>query len=151
MNISSCSSRDLKSFVARTLQENCTAPWFDMWHLHLPRQYDGRRQEREERIEAALYGLDLLSTGTVNFPFPTQAWVLLVGKRTIDESLYIHSENPNGTPFPYPFEGVEWSSDAPSYLHDLRILRYLCNLRLGRFDDTTWFLAPRKVIASLAK
>jgi len=30
------------------------------------------------------------------------------------DALYLHTPNPNGTPFPHPFEGVCWDASPPS-------------------------------------
>lgn len=45
---------------------------------------------------------------------PANVWLPFVPGNAKDDSLYVHTSNPNGnTPFPYPFEGVRWGV-APS-------------------------------------
>lgn len=43
---------------------------------------------------------------------PIQVFATLCAD-TANNAVYLHSANPNGTPFPHPFEGVRWGVAAP--------------------------------------
>ncbi len=80
--------------------------WFDYWHAHpdiLGRANRARPmvasltcrllQQAEERVSSRRD--------------PVQVWATLC-ENTANNAVYIHSPNPNGTPFPNVFAGVAW-------------------------------------------
>ena len=89
--------------------------WFDLWHTHPDWKGKGDRCV-ESRMAALELGYSLLLAAEElagNAEKSVQSW-LLVCPNSRDDGVYLHSENPNETPFPYPFEGVKWGvSDHP--------------------------------------
>jgi hypothetical protein len=48
---------------------------------------------------------------------PAQVFVSIAPESEAQQdALYVHTPNPNGTPFPRPFEGVDWNAGLPSFL-----------------------------------
>jgi len=44
-------------------------------------------------------------------------WLSIAADRKVEQdALYIHSANPNGTPFPYPFPSADWNVPVPEFL-----------------------------------
>jgi hypothetical protein len=46
---------------------------------------------------------------------PIQAWAI-VCPDTGDDAVFLHSENPQGVPYPHTFDGVEWDTSSPGEL-----------------------------------
>ena len=48
---------------------------------------------------------------------PVQVFVSIAPESQAEQdALYVHTPNPNGTPFPHRFEGVQWSVLPPPFL-----------------------------------
>jgi hypothetical protein len=114
--------------------------WFDYWHMHPDHKFRGNRvrpliarltykllQAAERRIEARSK--------------PIQAWALL-HENTGNTAVYLHSPNPNGTPFPYDFEGVEWGVTEPDEVRS--ILRQSHELGRCTFEDETIYVIRKR-------
>jgi hypothetical protein len=90
--------------------------WYDLWHTHI----DGEGMGNSSAAARALYLQALFSIfekaidQTRNWENPSNIWVLFVPENSEDDSLYVHTPNPNkGSSFPYPFEGVTWGVEPP--------------------------------------
>jgi hypothetical protein len=95
------------------------ASWYDLWHTHV--DWDGVGNDSKETRAIALRALfvmfDRALSQTKAWTKPANVWVLFVPGNAEDDALYVHTANPNGsTPFPYPFEGVEWGVAPPADL-----------------------------------
>lgn len=85
--------------------------WFDFWHEHP--DFKVRANRAKPMVATLTYSLlkkteSLASTRAQ----PIQIWATLC-ENTGDNAIYVHSPNPNGTPFPYVFDGVEWGAKEP--------------------------------------
>jgi len=85
--------------------------WFDFWHTHPDWKGRGNRcrENREAEIRLGYKLLEAAQVLCAGAPRKIQAW-LTVCPNSFDDAVYLHSGNPNGTPFPYEFEGVEWDN-----------------------------------------
>ncbi|MES2820886.1 MAG: hypothetical protein V4812_18080 [Pseudomonadota bacterium] len=107
--------------------------WFDYWHTHV--DWNGRGNTRPENIpEIAvttirlLQYLELLAKDRSE---PIQLWATLCGN-TMDNAVYAHSQNPNGTVYPHDFHAVTWNppvqdwlaAAVPSGTHQIGMARY---------------------------
>ncbi|MEG3792609.1 hypothetical protein V1318_21015 [Lysobacter sp. CCNWLW3] len=91
--------------------------WFDYWHTHV--DWYGRGNSRPENapeIAAAtvrlLQYLELLAKDR---PEPIQLWATLCSN-TMDNAVYAHSQNPNGTACPRDFRAVTWDPPVPGWV-----------------------------------
>lgn len=82
--------------------------WCDLWHTHF--DWDGfgnlGHVHRRKHINALLTALRRarVELGSQNKPYQLFAAIYL--KSSADDALYVHTENPNNTPFPQDFEGA---------------------------------------------
>lgn len=83
--------------------------WFDLWHTHL--DWDGKGNTRPENrnrcIELVYKMLEKAEELTKHRGREVQCFAIL-HPNTMDNAVYIHSENPNGSVFPFQFESVRW-------------------------------------------
>lgn len=88
--------------------------WFDYWHTHLDWMGRGNRHV-SDRIAVAAGLLWLLERAVTSGREDVQCWVTLAPD-TGQSALFLHSPNPRGTPWPYPFDGVTWDIAPPDWL-----------------------------------
>lgn len=94
--------------------------WFDFWHTHLDWKGKGNRF-RENRAAEIRLGYKLFEAAhalSTSASKQIQVW-LTVCPNSLDDAVYLHSENPNGTPFPYEFDGVQWGSVEQSVINEV--------------------------------
>ncbi|MBM9915496.1 MULTISPECIES: hypothetical protein [Stenotrophomonas] len=91
--------------------------WFDYWHTHLDWMGRGNRHV-SDRIAVAAGLLRLLERAVTSGREDVQSWVTLAPD-TGQSALFLHSPNPRGTPWPYPFDGVTWDIAPPDWLAPL--------------------------------
>lgn len=90
--------------------------WFDYWHVHP--DWKGRGARSENRDGSVRLALKLLKTAeqiACTNSQPAQAW-LAIGPQAAGDAVYVHSANPNGSPFPHAFDGVDWEIEIPPWL-----------------------------------
>lgn len=85
--------------------------WFDLWHAHPDFKMKGNKA-RNMVAEVTYSLLNKMELLALKREEPIQLWATL-RENTGDNAIYMHSKNPNGTPFPYAFEGVEWGVAEP--------------------------------------
>ena len=88
--------------------------WFDYWHTHPDWSSKGNRNsEMKFWVDRVTYVLlKLIEEKTKGNHHKLQVWATLCDD-TGNNAVYIHSENPNGTPFPEKFDNVEWKEKVP--------------------------------------
>ena len=91
--------------------------WFDYWHTHLDWKGRGNRHPTD-RADVAGALLRLLQRAASTGRKDVQCWVSLAAD-TGNSALFLHSCNPQGTPWPHPFEGTRWGADMPDWLAPL--------------------------------
>ena len=113
-------SKMLKQGI-NTLNEIDLHGWFDLWHVHSDWLGKGNRFP-ESKLRAAEISYELLLHAEKlikDRQVAVQAW-LIVAEDSADNALYLHSKNPNGSAFPYAFEGCHWGLTEIPYV-DLQI------------------------------
>ena len=94
--------------------------WFNFWHAH-DWNYDeesGSYGNLESHLGeiSEIYQEVLLLCQSLDFD--TQCWILLIPDDALQDSIYLHSDNPH-TESPSSFEGVDWNCDLPSQYREL--------------------------------
>lgn len=100
-----------------TLDRVLESEWFDYWHTHLDWMGRGNRHI-SDRFAVAAGLLRLLERVASSEREQVQCWVTLAPD-TGQSALFLHSPNPQGTPWPHPFDGVIWDIVPPDWLAPL--------------------------------
>lgn len=90
--------------------------WYDLWHTHVDLEGKGNRSRelRARYLEALFCMFERAIFQTRNWEKPSNVWLLFVPEESEDDSLYVHTPNPNrNSSFPYPFDGVQWGVEPP--------------------------------------
>lgn len=92
--------------------------WFDLWHTHLDFRGHGNKsgRYRREHLQAGREIFESIEDKAKAYPFPYQLWVLVDRHDSSEDAVYVHTKNPNTDNFPYKYEGVSWSREAPDLL-----------------------------------
>lgn len=115
--------------------------WFDYWHTHLDWMGRGNRHV-SDRIAVAAGLLRLLERAVTSGREDVQCWVTLAPD-TGQSALFLHSPNPRGTPWPYPFDGVTWDIAPPDWLAPVLSSTGLQPGRWGEGDNQRWMMRAR--------
>lgn len=107
-----------------TLEKLDYSSWFDYWHLHPDWHAKGNRYaDDRRRVALSTYNLFALAEIRLKDKIgPYQVWATICPD-TGDNSVYIHTENENGTKFPHEFADVQWHLPAPEELDNIVDLR----------------------------
>ena len=120
--------------------------WYDLWHMHFDRRGYGLRRPRVRAQHlTALFAAFRRAVATAEqSACPVQVFVSIAPPREAgQDALYVHSPNPNGTPFPHPFTGAVWGVPPPALL---RPFIDTTSDELGALDDESgrwWVVRPR--------
>jgi hypothetical protein len=98
-----------------------TGNWFDLYHTHFDWVGHGRRgaRHRRQHLAALFAAFRQVAAQVRESDQPVQVWLSVAADHEVEQdALYVHSANPNGTPFPYPFPGVEWNVHVPAFLSE---------------------------------
>lgn len=93
--------------------------WYDLWHQHFDcRGYSRRSGRARTRHLEALFTAFRRTVAQANAAGrPVQVFVSIAPDCVSEQdALYVHTPNPNGTPFPHPFDDVQWGMAAPPRL-----------------------------------
>ncbi len=104
-----------KAFEIDTSEDS----WYDLWHTHL--DHDGIGNEspatREQYLSALFIMFEKINSQAKTWSLEHNIWVLIDPNNSCDDSLYIHTPNPNkNVEFPYSFEGVSWGQKPPDLI-----------------------------------
>jgi len=97
--------------AVRSIDRLDVATWFDLWHTHIDWKSMGNRHA-EGRSEIARLTYALLRHVEQRFSArsaPVQIFAT-VCQDTGSNAVYVHSNNPHGTPFPHEFPDVQWGA-----------------------------------------
>lgn len=97
-----------------------SSTWFDLAHTHPDWKSKGNRFP-ESRIIVAKLTYELMvyaETLAESLTKPIQIFATIC-EDTGSNAVYLHTENPNGTIFPYPFENSEWNVTPPLELYNI--------------------------------
>ena len=108
--------------------------WFDYWHTHPDWKAKGNKS-LGDRVAVASQTYKLLNHAETLLKSrgpSVQCWATFC-ESTTDNAIYIHSQNPNGSPFPYQFDGIQWGVEPPQEAASLIDLQ---KHEIGKFDYT---------------
>ena len=76
--------------------------WCDLWHTYVDWEGQGNASWRERRryLSALLLMLARARKELRQYGKPYQVFALVYPRSSADDALYVHTPNPNGTPFP---------------------------------------------------
>ena len=106
-------ARDAAAYMVRV-----HAPWFDLWHEHP--DWDGRGnaswRARRAHLAAGFTILRRVAGQFAGWEVPHQVWYVIDPRDSANDGVYVHTPNPNGSAYPYPFDGVAWGAPVPERL-----------------------------------
>lgn len=103
------------SFSVKLTDDN----WFDLWHYHFDWHGYGRRDWalRQLHLKALFVAFERVLSQVQESGARLQVFVSIAPMPHADQdALYVHGQNPNGTPFSCQYAGVEWDVPPPSFL-----------------------------------
>lgn len=85
-----------------------TKRWCDLWHVHFDWNGFGNlnRVHRLKHLNVVLRALDRARRELAGTTQPYQLFAIVYPRSSIDDAVYVHTENPNGTEFPLRFSGA---------------------------------------------
>ncbi len=92
--------------------------WYDLWHDHPDWDAEGNETDEHRSVVAAetIRLLHLLEERLSARSDPYQVFASLATATSEDAAVYVHTPNPNGTPFPHVFDGFVSAAGTPSWL-----------------------------------
>lgn len=133
----------MQSQCREVLGEIASTEWFDFWHTHL--DWDGKGNARVEnriRCNELTYEMLKLAESITDHRGNDIQCFAIIKENSMDNSIYIHSQNPNGSEFPFRYAGVDWEySDSQM----AKIIDCSCH-ELGIFkgdDEATIFIRKK--------
>jgi hypothetical protein len=117
------------------------AAWYDLWHTHLDWKGEGNASDsaRALYLQALFSIFEKAISQTRNWETPSNIWVLFVPEHSEEDSLYVHTPNPNrGSSFPYGFEGVSWGVEAPPAIRPFLNAAY--EVGVSHYDGTMYWV-----------
>ena len=118
--------------------------WFDLWHTHP--DWDGKGNSKPENRHRA---------AELTFLFLTKAEALtkhrkgevqcfaIVKEDTMNNSIYIHSENPNSSEFPFKYEGVTWDVENDELERIVNLNTHQIGVFKSEENQASYFIRKR--------
>lgn len=100
---------------------------YDLWHKHFDWHGHSRRgvRHRAEHLAALFVAFKRALVETSASSVPAQVFVSLAPAcHSEQDALYVHTPNPNGTPFPHSFNGVRWDIATQLFFVGLSMARH---------------------------
>mgnify|MGYP000844078193 CR=1 FL=1 len=85
--------------------------WFDLWHTHPDWSGKGNRVINLPRVTQLTYSVLQKAEALMEDRKEEAQCFALFKSDTSLNSVYIHTDNPNGSEFPFAFQGVEWGKE----------------------------------------
>jgi hypothetical protein len=115
--------------------------WCDLWHQHFDWRGYGNHSHADHRhhLRALFLAFERARRELATQPIPHQIFLYISAGDAGSNALYVHTANPNGTPFPRAFSGVRELRHVPG------LLRGLCNTEhywIGseHTNDGLWYI-----------
>jgi hypothetical protein len=90
-----------------------------LWHEHFDRFGYSRqdRRVRAQHLSAVFTAFKRVIAQLTLATEPVQVFVSIAPECEAEQdAIYVHMPNPNGSPFPHPFDGVRWGVSPPSLI-----------------------------------
>jgi hypothetical protein len=112
--------RKLQRDAAKFSLDLSDSSWFDLWHHHFDlTDHHSRRgpRHRLQHLRALFTAFERALSQAACADRPVQVFISIAPENESEQdALYVHTPNPNGTPFPYTFDDVGWTAPAPALL-----------------------------------
>lgn len=119
--------------------------WCDLWHQHF--DWDGVGDEgwrpRRAYVSALLNALARARLELRNAAQPCQLFATIHPKSSMDDALYVHTPNPNGTPFPADYGDAKKLVSLPPLLAGRVSLERYAVFAVGQGDSRYFVIEPR--------
>jgi hypothetical protein len=92
--------------------------WCDLWHTHFDWDGYGDRGwlDRRRHLRALFVALTRARRELAAQSIPYQLFAAVYPASSSDDALYVHTENPNSTPFPFEFPDTQPTAGLPPLL-----------------------------------
>jgi hypothetical protein len=96
--------------------------WFDYYHLHIDNIGLGNRswKARKHHLDALFDLAVKVEAKLQHYPKDYQYWIEIDEKDSVEDAIYIHTQNPNGSPFP-----IKLNFDNEGKVNNPAIFEYL--------------------------
>lgn len=96
--------------------------WFDFYHLHIDNNGLGNRswKARKQHLDALFDVAREVEAKLQHYPKDYQYWIEVDEMDSVEDAIYIHTKNPNGSTFP-----VRLSFDNEAEISNPVLLEYL--------------------------
>lgn len=132
----------LKNSAATFSVDLRPSQWYDLWHKHFDRHGYTRRSHRarHQHLRALFTAFRRTLQQAFDSARPVQVFVSIAPESEAEQdALYVHTPNPNGTPFPHPFEGVHWNASPPPFLRTF-IEGEPWEIGSVQYEGSTWWV-----------
>lgn len=99
----------MEKVISRDVSRIDPEGWFDLWHTHP--DWDGKgnlRPENKARANEITFNTLLTIEELLKHRGSKVQCFAILKDDTMGNSVYIHSENPNSTEFPFKYDDVSW-------------------------------------------
>jgi hypothetical protein len=106
--------------------------WFDMWHTHVDWEGEGNKdwETRKEYVDRLVSLYNELKDRLTGYPKQYQLWIWVLENDSSQDSVYIHTPNPNSDNFP-----ITLSKRQGLITKDKRLKNYLDKLGFDIIED----------------
>jgi hypothetical protein len=103
--------------------------WFDLWHTHV--DWDGKGNKdwktRKKYLREILEMFDEFKRDLQTYPYDFQLWIIVDENDSAQDSVYIHTKNPNVENFP-----IKLKADGENGIKDQRLKKFVDSLAFER-------------------
>ncbi len=120
--------------------------WFDMWHTHVDWEGDGNtsRMYRHAQLRALFRLFRRIQATAQSKQLNAQVFAVVTACEPGQDAVFIHTTNPNGTPYPYLPSNVYWLESLPSWLAPHVVLeRYQVGVQIWKAKKS-YFIQRRR-------
>lgn len=125
--------------------------WFDLWHTHVDWDGNGNKdwRTRKKYLKKLLETFHQLKLELKTYPHDFQLWIMIDENESGDDSVYIHTKNPNADNFP-----IKARADNKNTIKDKDLKEFVDSLdfervRLETSDGYIYYLFDKDIGISL--
>ena len=98
--------------------------WFDFYHIHIDDTGLGNKswKSRKQHLDGLFSMAEKVENKLKNYPKDFQYWIMIDEDDSCEDSVYIHTENPNSSLFPTLIE-----DDVKAEIKNERLFEYISN------------------------
>jgi len=121
--------------------------WCDLYHEHF--DWDGKGDEnrfhRARHLNALFRALRRARVELAGCNQPYQLFAYVDLKNSTNDALYVHTPNPNGSPFPSPIERISVVAQAPPLIMAKINAKYYEIRRSKKRGESIFYIIPKAV------